>query len=291
VRFRHLNYVHLVYLVAVAREGSLTAAAAALHVSPQTISGQLKTFGERLGGPLTKRVGRGIELTDLGREIATKGAALLEQGEALLAGPIADHSTKPVITVGVSTLFPALLARQWLKPLTQQRRVERLVCVEGRERDLWEQLAVRRVDVVISAGLPPAAAGFHTIELAHCPVALFGSAPFVKTYRNRFARALREAPLLLPTTESSARRVLDTWFGLQGITPKVVGEFDDASLRESMAGSGVGLCFSPLVLQRELVRTYGLRPIGTVRGPEARFFAVTRSAAAMPFVPEQMSAA
>lgn len=291
MRFRHLNYVHLVYLVAVAREGSLTAAAAALHVSPQTISGQLKTFGERLGGALTRRVGRGIELTDLGREIASKGAALLEQGEALLAGPVAEHAPKPVVTIGVSTLFPALLARQWLKSLTQARRVERLVCIEGRERDLWEQLAVRRVDAVISSGLPPAAAGFHTIELAHCPVALFGAPAFVKTYRNRFAKALREAPLLLPTPESSARRVLDTWFGMQGITPKVVGEFDDGTLRESMAGAGLGMCFSPLVLQKELTRTFGLRPVGTVRGPEARFFATARSAAAMPFSPEHVRAA
>ena len=99
VRFRHLNYVHLVYLVAVAREGSVSAAAAALHVSPQTISGQLKTFGERLGGALTRRVGRGIELTPLGREVATKGARLLEQGEALLAGPVAERAAKPVLTV------------------------------------------------------------------------------------------------------------------------------------------------------------------------------------------------
>lgn len=291
MRFRHLNYVHLVYLVAVAREGSLTAAAAALHVSPQTISGQLKTFGERLGGPLTRRVGRGIELTELGREVATKGAALLEQGEALLAGPVAEHAAKPVLTVGISTLFPALLARQWLRPLARERRVERLVCLEGRERDLWEQLAVRRVDVVIAAGLPPAAAGFHSIELAHCPVALFGAPVFVKTFRGKLARAVREAPLLLPTAESSARRVLDTWFGMQGVTPRVVGEFDDATLREAMAAAGVGLCFSPLLLERELLRTYGLRPVGTVRGPEARYFAVARSAAAMPFDTPQPRAA
>ena len=216
VRFRHLNYVHLVYLVAVAREGSVSAAAAALHVSPQTISGQLKTFGERLGGPLTRRVGRGIELTPLGHEVATKGAQLLEQGEALLAGPVAERAAKPVLTVGVSTIFPALLARKWLK------------------------------------------------------------------HRGKLRRALREAPMLVPSQESSARRVLDTWVGLQGITPKIVAEFDDASLRESMASAGLGVCFAPVLLESELRRTYGLRPIAVVRGPEARYFAVSRTAASMP---------
>jgi LysR family transcriptional activator of nhaA len=282
VRFRHLNYVHLVYLVAVAREGSVSAAAAALHVSPQTISGQLKTFGERLGGALTRRIGRGIELTPLGREVATKGALLLEQSEALLAGPVAERAAKPVLTVGVSTIFPALLARKWLKPLVDGKHVERLVCVEGRERELWEQLAVRRVDVVISSGLPPPAMGLHAVELDRSPVALFGAAQFVKKYRGKLRRALREAPMLVPSQESSARRVLDTWVGLQGITPRIVAEFDDASLRESMASAGLGVCFAPVLLEAELDRTYGLKPIAVVRGPEARYFAVSRTAASMP---------
>jgi LysR family transcriptional activator of nhaA len=283
MRIRHLSYVHLVYLVAVAREGSVSAAAAALHVSPQTISGQLKTFGERLGGALTRRVGRGIELTDLGREVAAKGAVLLEQAEALLAGPVAERAAKPLLTVGVSTVFPALLARRCLQPLIDDGRVERLVCVEGRERELWEQLAVRRVDVVISSGLPPTSSGFHTIELEKSAVGLFGTEAYVRKYRGRVVRALREAPMLVPSESSAARRVLDTWLGLQGIAPRIVGEFDDASLRDAMAAAGVGVCFAPMLLEAELRLAWGLRPIGTIRGPEARYFAVARSAGSMPF--------
>lgn len=88
--------------------------------------------------------------------------------------------------------------------------------------------------------------------------------------------------MLVPSQESSARRVLDTWVGLQGITPKIVAEFDDASLRESMAAAGLGVCFAPVLLEAELRRTYGLQPIAVVRGPEARYFAVSRTAASMP---------
>jgi LysR family transcriptional activator of nhaA len=76
--------------------------------------------------------------------------------------------------------------------------------------------------------------------------------------------------------------VLDTWVGLQGITPRIVAEFDDASLRESMASAGLGVCFAPVLLEAELARTYGLKPIAVVRGPEARYFAVSRTAASMP---------
>jgi LysR family transcriptional activator of nhaA len=39
---RHLNYTHLLYFWSVVREGGVAAAAAALHITPQTVSGQIK---------------------------------------------------------------------------------------------------------------------------------------------------------------------------------------------------------------------------------------------------------
>jgi DNA-binding transcriptional LysR family regulator len=91
--------------------------------------------------------------------------------------------------------------------------------------------------------------------------------------------------MLVPSEQSSARRIIDTWLGLQGIASHVVGEFDDSSLRESMASAGLGVCFAPVMLAAELNRTYGLKPLGTISGPEALYFAVSRSAAAMPLQP------
>lgn len=278
MRFRHLNFVHLVYLVAVAREGSVTRAATALHVSPQTISGQLRVFGERVGGALTRRVGRGIELTPLGRDLATRGAALLDQSESLLSGGVAGGASKRVLTVGVSPIVPPLLARRWLGPMLEQHRAERLVCVEGRERELWESLAVRRVDVIVVPSLPPASRGFHTVELARTPVALYGSETYARKYRGRVLRALREAPLLVPTESSAARRVLEGWWSLEGITPHIAGEFDDNALRDAFAASGLGVFVAPALLEPELRRVHGLRRIGRISGgPEARFFAATRA--------------
>ena len=55
---RHLNYSHLQYFWAVAREGSIAKASQSLHLTPQTISGQLKLLDEAVGQPLFNRVGR-----------------------------------------------------------------------------------------------------------------------------------------------------------------------------------------------------------------------------------------
>ena len=63
---RHLNYSHLQYFWTVASEGSIARASKTLHLTPQTISGQLKLLEEMVGEPLFEKVGRGLALTTAG---------------------------------------------------------------------------------------------------------------------------------------------------------------------------------------------------------------------------------
>jgi LysR family transcriptional activator of nhaA len=48
---RHLNHTHLLYFNTVAREGSIARAPEVLHLTPQTISGQLKMLEQSMGAP------------------------------------------------------------------------------------------------------------------------------------------------------------------------------------------------------------------------------------------------
>lgn len=61
------NYNHLYYFWMVCKQGSVTKAADALFLAPQTVTGQIRALEERLKGKLTKRVGRNIEPTELGQ--------------------------------------------------------------------------------------------------------------------------------------------------------------------------------------------------------------------------------
>ena len=105
-----LNYHHLLYFWMVAKEGSVTAAAAALRLSQPTISGQVKMLEEALGEKLFRRVGRHLELTEMGKvayryadEIFTLGREMQD----LFAGRKVHHPEK--LTVGVSDLLPKLV--------------------------------------------------------------------------------------------------------------------------------------------------------------------------------------
>jgi hypothetical protein len=62
-----LNYHHLQYFWAVAREGSVVKASEFLHVTPATISIQLRDLEKSLGVELFRKSGRGLALTEMGR--------------------------------------------------------------------------------------------------------------------------------------------------------------------------------------------------------------------------------
>ncbi|OSM52487.1 transcriptional regulator, partial [Aeromonas salmonicida subsp. salmonicida] len=51
----HLNYNHLYYFWMTQKKGSVTQAAEALFLTPQTVTGQIKLLEQRLGGKLLMR--------------------------------------------------------------------------------------------------------------------------------------------------------------------------------------------------------------------------------------------
>ena len=78
-----LNYHHLLYFWAVAKEGSISAACQKLHLAQPTISGQLKKLEEAVGQKLYDRVGRGLVLTDAGRTVFRYADEIFSIGEEL----------------------------------------------------------------------------------------------------------------------------------------------------------------------------------------------------------------
>lgn len=80
-----MNYKHLHYFMQVATSGSVMRASEQLHLTPQTISGQIQTLEDALGSALFAKSGRGLVLTEAGRlalgyaeEIFSMGAELEE---------------------------------------------------------------------------------------------------------------------------------------------------------------------------------------------------------------------
>ena len=92
--FRHGMLTQLLVFAAVARAGSVTRAAAELHLAQPTVSMQLRKLSEALDMPLFEREGRGLRLTECGRavhELCDELAGVLARAEMRF-----DSLRKPV---------------------------------------------------------------------------------------------------------------------------------------------------------------------------------------------------
>ena len=129
---RHLNYHHLLYFWTVAREGSITKATQSLHLTPQTISGQLKLLEEAVGEPLFNRVGRGLAMTETGRLVYQYADEIFSLGAELASRVKTGKVIAPaVLTVGIVDSIPKLIASRILRPVLRADVSIRLVCTEG----------------------------------------------------------------------------------------------------------------------------------------------------------------
>ncbi len=95
-------------LVAVAREGSVTAAAEALHYAQPSVSHHLARLEAEAGVPLVQRAGRGIRLTEAGELLAGRAEEILGRVDSARA-EVAAHAGLRAGRVRLAA-FPSSLA-------------------------------------------------------------------------------------------------------------------------------------------------------------------------------------
>ncbi|HHO68138.1 MAG TPA: transcriptional activator NhaR [Gammaproteobacteria bacterium] len=273
-----INYRHLHYFWMVAKEGSIARAGERLHLTPQTISGQLGVLEDNLGEPLFVRVGRNLELTETGRlvlgyadEIFSLGSELEEMLRGLPEG-------RPLVfRVGVVDVVPKSITYRLLAPALKLAEAVRIQCREGSVESLLAELAVHRVDLVIADGpIPPGVnvRGFNH-PLGECGVTFFATPPLARRYGRDFPASLDGAPLLLPGEGSLVRRRLSQWLDGLRIQPRIVGEFDDSALMKAFGQSGAGVFVAPTPIAAEVESQYGVTALGHTDDVREQFYAIS----------------
>ena len=274
----NLNYHHLRYFWAVARGGNLTRAAADLHLTPQTVSTQIKDLERALGERLFRRSGRRLVLTDVGQVVYRYADEIFSIGKELvetLAGQTGGRTLR--LVVGVADNLPKMVAYRLIEPATCLVEPVRVVCRETGLQSLLADLAVHRVDVVLSdAPIPPSikVRAFNHL-LGECGVSFMMSSRLARGFQHKFPRSLDGAPMLLPSEGTALRGQLDQWFQSRGIYPKIVGEFEDSALLKTFGQAGAGAFPVPSVVEEEVARQYNVKRIGVVDGVVERYYAIS----------------
>jgi len=271
-----LNYHHLRYFLAVASEGGVTAAAAALSVSPPTLSAQVRALEEFLGARLFHREGKGLALTDAGRVVKRYASRIFDLGDEMVEVVMRGAPAGPeTVQVGIVDAVPKLLASAILVRALKELPGLRVVAREGLPGEVFPALAAHQLDIVISN--EPAPSSLQTL-LHSARVGRFAvhfAAPVALAARYRRKPGLDGFPVLLPTRESPLRRELDRWFSENGVRPEIRAEFDDAAAMCEMAAAGAGAApvLSPLLAG--VRERYGLRPLPVRTGVQEELFVVT----------------
>ncbi|WP_394779897.1 transcriptional activator NhaR [Undibacterium sp.] len=273
-----LNLRHLYYFWVVAKEGGVTRAAERLGVAVQTISMQLSLLEQAIGKSLLTTQGRRLVMTEAGRvalSYADQIFLLEEQMQDALAET--DLGSSMRLTVGISDSLPKLIAYRLLETALHLPQKVRLECYEGKFESLLADLALHKLDVVLTDR--PVSAGTSLRVFSHplgeCQVMLFGIPSLAKKYRDNFPASLHGAPVLLPTRNNAIRGRIDQWFELHNVRPDVVGEFEDSALLSTFGRSGLGLFPAASILAADVQEQFGAELVGELTQVQEQFYAVS----------------
>ena len=274
-----MNFKHLHYFWRVAKAGGVARASEQLHLTPQTISGQISLLEDDLGTPLFAKKGRNLELTDAGRlalgyaqDIFALGSELEESLRNYPAGG------RPVeFRVGVAEAVSKTIAYRLIEPATRLPTTMRLVCRESKLDSLLAELAAHRLDLVISdAPIPPSVSvRAYNHRLGESGISFFASAGLFKRCKGKFPACLDGAPMLVPGDGAAVRPRLDRWRDANKLRPRVVGEFDDSALMKAFGQRGAGVFIGPTVLESEIEKQYGVKTLGRTQEIVEEFFAIS----------------
>lgn len=273
-----LNYHHLQYFWAVSQEGSVAKASEKLHVTPATISIQLRDLEKQLGVKLFRKAGRGLALTEMGTAVQSYANDIFATGQELLDMVHGRPGEGPILfRVGIKDVMPKLIAYQLLEPTLQTAQEIRVACHEGDVSRLIADLAIHKLDVVLSDTPidPSMKVKAYSHLLGESDVVLVGTKELAKKVRKDFPDSLNSTPILLPMRDTVLRRSLDIWFDENQIRPQIRGEFEDSAMMKIMGKAGVGIFPVTAIISEEVQAMYRVDPIATVPGVTERFYALS----------------
>ncbi|KRP59606.1 transcriptional activator NhaR [Pseudomonas orientalis] len=273
-----LNYRQLHYFWVVAKTGSIVRACEQLNLTPQTISGQISLLEQTFGIALFQRAGRQLELTEAGRQALPYAEQMFQTGNELEAMLRAQPNEQQIVfRVGVADVVPKSIVYRLIAPTMELSEPIRITCREDKLERLLADLAIQRLDLVISDSPMPTHLDIkgYSQKLGECGISFFATHALAEQHGGAFPECLHGAPLLIPGAETVVRSRLQRWFADQQIQPRIIGEFDDSALMQAFGQSGSGIFIAPSVIADEVVRQYGVALIGQTDAVTESFYAIS----------------
>lgn len=267
------NYRHLYYFWIVAKEGGLARAAERLDVALPTISTQVRALEKSLGLSLLKSQGRKLVLTEAGVAVMHEADQIFALGEGLPQRVReAVSGARVQFNVGISDGIAKLAVHRMLAPVLAEPNL-RLLCHEGEFEQLLAELALHKLDAVLSDRPAPAKTELRITSRLLCssPVSWYGPGNWAQLARSDYPRSLARVPLLLPTRHAASRLRIDHWLEREHIKARVVGEFEDSALLMTFGAAGMGVFPAAVDLAHGFLALHALERVATCQEVQEEF--------------------
>jgi molybdate transport repressor ModE-like protein len=267
-----LDLTRLRILDAVARTGSVTAAAKELQYSQPSVSHHLARLERETGAQLLQRVGRGVRLTTTGQLLADRAAEILGRVDAAAAelsshvGLNAGRVRLAGFTSVLTTLIPAAA-----KILRREHPGLQLSLTDTHPPEALELLRTGQVDVALIFRYdesPPEDEDIRLVHLLDDPTYLLTTNGSTKLADHR------ESTWIAGCERCRAHLIEDC--GRAGFAPRIEYSTDDMVLMQALVAAGAGVTTIPGLALRSH-RARGLTAT-EIPGSTRRVFAATYGA-------------
>ena len=242
--------------VAAAEEGSISAAARRLGVSPSAVSQQLSGLESALGAVLLDRSGRPMQVTPAGAMFRRHAQTILNAAsEARAELAMADLAGMTTLRLGVIEDFDSDVTPRLLTLLARDLKGCRFLLETGASHRLLDQLEARALDIVVAADSIGAPTGDDWRE-----VHPLMSEPFVAVAPP--GQRIEDLPLIQYTARHLMGRQIAAHLARHGLKPAHRFELDSYAAILAMVAGGEGwTILTPLALHQ----ARALRPSVEVR--------------------------
>ncbi|MFD8835828.1 LysR family transcriptional regulator [Streptomyces griseofuscus] len=236
-------------LLAVARLGSLGAAAREVGITQPAASSRVRSMERQLGVALVDRSPRGSRLTDAGVLVTDWARRVVEAAAAFDAGARALRDRRDSrLRVAASMTIAEYLLPGWLLALHAERPDTAVSLLAGNSARVAELLLSGEADLGFVEGLS-VPAGLDAVVIGHDRLIVVTAPghPWARRRRPLSPQELGETPLILRERGSGTRQVLDAALG--GLARPLI-ELSSTTAVKASAVSGAG----PSVLSELAVR-------------------------------------
>jgi LysR family transcriptional activator of nhaA len=271
----HLNYNHLRYFWAVARDGNLSRTAERLNISQSALSVQIRKLEDRLGQALFERRGRQLHLTEAGRITLDYAASIFAAGEDLVDTLRATGAARKPVRIGALATLSRNFQLAFLKPVLGRNDIE-IILRSGSPAELLSGLRSLSLDVALTNAVPStdALTPFVAHKLYEQQVSLIGS-PGLVDASARLDDVLCRIPVILPTLESGVRAAVTALVDRLGIRLQIAAEVDDVAMMRLLVREGSALAVLPPIAVLDELAMGSLVEVDTLPGIFETFYAVT----------------